>query len=329
MVQFSFCRNCLPIERTRVTSRYHCMLAKIASWAVPRSIARRELTVPNTAQVRLAAYRVMREFGLVGVTVRRVQERLKADGATVGSYRELSQMVADFKREQSSLSQLPTAVVKMAETFASEIWKLALATVSEIELQRSGAATEPETAPRAARKAPRGSDRITVLRKAVEQMLRDDAVASKRVREPISASEIFRLLTKQQAELTSDRDISRDLLEAERRSRVLQRLPGRLGKWWRKDRALPSGYGAAKPVKGYVSRGTPLSQRRMGNRTLFEDAVSVLITSARKMSWEEIADELGVPAEGRRTFKEMLRNHLRVFEPRFMRDGQGKYFVEE
>jgi hypothetical protein len=284
--------------------------------------------VPDVGQVRIAAYRVLREFGLAGMTIKRVRLQMKANGVRPGSDRDLPHMVKAFKAEQGAIAQLPPAVIKFAERFATEIWQFALATVAEIELQRGGAGPEPKKIRKRAQPPLRGSGRITVLQRAVEFLLRPDAKGDKLVRAPISATEIFRGLSDRQAELTDEDRFGRDLLEIQKRSELVYRLPGKQGKWWRCDRDRPPRFGDGKVVKRYVPIGTPLSQTRTGNRPLIEQAIAFMIKSRRPVSSQEIINDLGVAPEHRADFRQMLRNHLRAKNPRFDRDQNGNFVAK-
>jgi len=273
--------------------------------------------MPDVGQVRMAAYRTMREFGLAGTTIKEVRKQMKANGAVPGSDRDLPRMVRAFKDEQRAIAQRPPALVRMTETFITEIWQLAVATVAEIELQRGGAVPEPKKPRRGAQPPPRGTKRITVLQKAVEFLLRPDGP----VREPQSAIGIYRLLTDTQAALTDEDHISRDLQEIEKRSKLLYR---RQGKWWRSDRD----YGDARATRRYVPRGTPLSNTRVANRKQMEDAIAFMVASGRPVSVQEIIHKLKVPVDGQAAFRLMLRNHLRAETcRRFNRDADGNFYV--
>lgn len=288
--------------------------------------------MPNVAQVRMAAYRVMRNVGLPNTTAAAVRRQMVEDGARAGSNRDLPAMVKLFTDEQKNIARLPPAVVKLSEQFATRVWEIALATAGEMELQRGGA---PEK-PRVIRKPPstpiKGPARLLTLQKIVEFMLRPEANAKSLVREPIAAIDVYRRLTDRQAALTDEDHISRDLQRIEKRSRVIYRVrdprkPSREAKWWRRDRPLPQAYGDTKVAPRYVPLGTPLSQTRMGNRPLVEDAISFMIISKRPVSRQEICVALKIPVPERAKFSLMLRNHLRAKNPRYTRDADGNYAV--
>lgn len=289
--------------------------------------------MPNAGQLRMAAYHVMREFGLVRTTIKRVAAQMKAYGAQPGSDRDSSKMVRAFKEEQKAIGKLPPAVAKMSEIFATEIWQLALATYAQMELQRGGTDPEPPEVRPEARPLPRGPARITALQKAVEYILRPDAKQNL-VRAPIAGEQIFRLLTDRQSRLTDEKHINRDLRRVEQQCKSVYRLPAKTGtrggKWWLRGRPLPPGYGEdGKVVRKWVPRGTPLSRARTANRPVMEDAIAELITAKRPMSVAEIIHNLGVPAERQDAFRLMMRNHLRGKNPRFLRGAGGQYYVEQ
>ncbi|MEH2500271.1 hypothetical protein V1294_006750 [Bradyrhizobium sp. AZCC 1678] len=288
--------------------------------------------MPNLGQVRMAAYRVMREVALPNITIAAVRRQMVKDGARPGSHRDLPKMIRDFKDEQKDIVRLPLGVVKLTEQFATRVWEIALATAGEMELQRGGAQPEPRVI-RKRRPTPiKGTARIVALQKTVEFMLRPDARGSSLIREPVAAIDVYRRLTDKQAELTDEYHISRDLQKIEKQSRLVYRVrdesnPSREGRWWRRDRPLPTGYGDRKVTTRYVPRGTSLSQIRMGNRPLVEDAISFMITSKHPVSRQEIMEALDVPIQQRAKFALMLRNHLRAKNPRFTRDADGNFSV--
>ncbi|MEH2488492.1 hypothetical protein [Bradyrhizobium sp. AZCC 2230] len=285
--------------------------------------------MPNFGQVKMAAYRVMREVGLPNLRTAAVSRQMVKDGARPGSNRDLPAMIRLFIDEQKDIARLPPAVVKLAEQFATRVWEIALATAGEMELQRGGSRPEPRAIRKPQPTPIKGRARLVALQKIVEFMLRPDARGSSLVREPIAAIEVYRRLTDRQAALTDEDHISRDLQRIEKRSRVIYRVrdPRREARWWRRDRTLPQVYGDTKVAPRYVPRGTPLSQIRMGNRPLVEDAISFMIISKRPVGGQEICDALKVPVPERAKFSLMLRNHLRAKNPRYTRDADGNYSV--
>lgn len=288
--------------------------------------------MPNLGQVRMAAYRVMREFGLANTTIAAVRRQMVKDGARPGSYRDLPKMIRDFKEEQKDTARRPPAVVKLTEQFVTSIWEIALATAAEMVLQQGGGQLEPTVIRKRQSSPVSGKARLLALQKIVEFMFRPDAKGSSLIRQPIAATDVYRRLTDRQAPLTDEDHISRDLQRIEKRSRVVYRVtdptkPSREGKWWRRDRPLPPSYGDTKVQPRYVSRGTALSQTRMGNRPLVEDAIAFMITSKRPVSRQEILEALDVPMPQRTKFSLMLRNHLRAKNPRYTRDADGNYSV--
>jgi hypothetical protein len=288
--------------------------------------------MPNVGQVRMAAYRVMREVGLPNITIAAVRRQMVKDGARPGSHRDLPKMVRDFKDQQKDIARLPIGVVKLTVEFATRVWEIAVATAGEMALQRGAFQPEPRVIRKRQTTPITGTARIVGLQKAIEFMFRPDARGSSLVREPIAAIDVYRRLTDKQAELADEDHISRDLQKIEKRSRLVYRVrdesnPSRESRWWRRDRPLPTGYGDRKVTRHYVPRGTPLSQTRMGNRPSMEDAIAYMITSKRRVSREEIVEALGVPVQRRAKFRLMLRNHLRAKNPRFRRDADGNFSV--
>jgi hypothetical protein len=274
--------------------------------------------MPDLGQVRTAAFYVMREFGLTGSTNNAIHDRMVKVGVRPGSDRDLAPMVRVWKAEQKLVTKLPPHIVEMTQRFAKAVWEIALATLAELELQRGGLEPEPRR-PRRQREASRGPARLVVLQRAVERILRT-------AKAPMAGNEIFLKLTDMQARLTDERHFFRDLLNIEKRSKQVYRLPGCHGKWWRQDRALPSGDGADRPLlKTYVRRGTELSNTRTANEEILDNVVAELIKNDGR-SVAEMANALAIPADRRARFRQMMRNHPRAKNQRF-RSVDGKYYI--
>jgi hypothetical protein len=285
-----------------------------------------EADMPDRGQVEIACYRVMRSHGLCGVTIRAVEEMMKASRVRPGSYRDLPKMIRRWVREQEKITELPPHIVEMAEAFAKTVWEIAFATTTELDLQLG--ATEEEPRKRKRKQTLQGSGRILQLLRAVEFLFRPDATKSL-VTRPLSGQEIFRRMTDRQASLTDENHIDRDLLEVAQLSRVIYRLPGKMGKWWHRGRPLPSGVGpGGQKIKAYVRNGKPLSVKRTANERIMDDAVTVLLKARKSLTGPAIADELQIPDGNRTAFLEMLRNHLRATDEnvRFRR-VDGRYLI--
>lgn len=283
--------------------------------------------MPDRGQFEIACYRVMRLDGLRGVTIPAVREMMKKVGVPPGSDRDLSKMVKAWRREQEKITELPPHIVEMAQGLAKSVWEIAFATVNELHLQRGGA-TEEKPRTRKKKQPFHGPRRILQLLRAVEFMFRLDATKSL-VTRPLSAQEIFRRLTDRQASLTDKSHIDRDLLEVAKLSKVIYRLPGKTGKWWHRDRPLPSDVGSrGQKIKRYVRKGTPLSVKRTANEPIMDDAVTVLLKAEQGLTGPAIADVLKVSDKDRKVFLQMLRNHPRAAaENAKFRRVDGKYVI--
>ncbi|WP_035703322.1 hypothetical protein [Bradyrhizobium genomosp. I (2014)] len=280
--------------------------------------------MPDIGQVRTACYRVMRERGLVGVTISAVAEKMRKNRISPGSDRDLSVMVRAWRAEQKDLPELPVQVVEIAQNLARTVWEIALATAAELDVQKTGA-EDFQKQVRAPAKRPPVLVKVALLRKGIEELLREDAKNS--FKRPPSAREIFRRLSNKLADLTDEQHINRDLQEIVDLSNVLIRLDD--GKWWRNDRSLPADYAAGqKTQKGYKRTGTAASLTRSANKPILNDIAAVLYKARRGMERREIAAALDIPPEKRTRFYQMLRNHTRNEpENRLYEYKDGKYTV--
>lgn len=257
----------------------------------------------------------------MGVTVGAVAAEMKKLKLRPGSKRDLTPMVRKFRDDQKAMIEMPPVIRAKVESFAADIWQLALANTHLVELQRGGGQS-PEQRPRkVSGKEPR-RPKLVVLAKAVEGILRP--LSPDLVRAPATAVEIFRRLTDFQAALFDKDHFSRSL--ATMRSDVVYRLED--GKWWYRNRALPDDYGEEKPKRRYKSRGTPLSKTRKGNGATIEDAIALMVRERRALSARQIIDRLDIPAEKQWKFAEALRRRLYNNHPRYWKDRKGNYTVK-
>jgi len=140
--------------------------------------------------------------------------------------------------------------------FAEETWRFAFAAALAVP-NFAGGGAEPEKRVRRSPIQPEhGSVRQNTLPNVVERMLSTEARPL--ISKPILASEIYRRLGKSHEKLTGDRRIARELRRTN--SDVLYEMPD--GRWWRRDRPLPHGFGDEKIIKKAPRTNSPLSLKR-------------------------------------------------------------------
>lgn len=318
--------------------------------------------MPDRGQAWMAAFHVMRRLGLREVTNRAVATRMREVGVKPGSNRDLGRMVQEFKRYQGSIAHqfLPRVrqmaegfarsildtgamadgarrpddgeerrrIAKLTDSFARTLTEVAVAAVREIEPQGGGDTSEEPRRTRRPPKLPKTHLRLHVLQAAVESILSVERTGV-RTEQPLSGSEIFSQLTASQRKLTNDDHIVRDLKQVALISKVIYRLPGYGGKWWRKDRPLPSTYGPqAKLAKSYQRRGTPLSLTQTENDDEKANVAALLLKAKGGLTTAEIVEALGVAPSQQRKFVLMLRNHRRAKEEnKLFRYVDGRYMA--
>ncbi|MFB9268026.1 hypothetical protein ACFFWD_33665 [Bradyrhizobium erythrophlei] len=282
----------------------------------------------DLAQVRIACVYVLMQFGTV--SDRKVRDYMRARGQKPGRTKAFADAIKAFKKELEELeevTELGSVIREWLEKSATELKRLiATSILLKAELPRDAARRQSRKLPE--RPEPGRKQKFVVLKNAVEAILARHRKGSRLVATPLSGREILRRLPSEVAGLSDKPHINRDLSKAAALSTVLYRLNGGKGKWWRSDRDVPPGYGSGKAKRRYVPRGTELSQTRMGNRPIMEEAVAFMITAGRRVSRPEIIKALGIPAQDRDGFVLMLRNHLRAKRPRFSRDRDGFFYVK-
>lgn len=280
----------------------------------------------------------MTVHGLEGIRRERVRDKMRAAKVPTGSNRDLTPIIDEFKKEVSDIATtLPVTITrKVAELaqgdttelarhrlmeFAEETWRFAFAAALAVP-NFAGGGAEPEKRVRQPPIQPEhGSVRQNTLRNVVERMFGADARPL--ISKPILASEIYRRLEKSHKMLTGDRRIARELRRTN--SDVLYEMPD--GRWWRRDRPLPHGFGDEKIIKKAPRTNSPLSLKRQKNEPWFDEAISFMITAERPVTREEIAEALEIPEDDTKAFYLMLRNRIRAKKRRIDRDDDGNYFV--